>query len=403
MKTIAVSAGWGYGNLGDDALLESTISLINKVGVFEEIIWYTFDIEQTKKSELVKTGIIRESLHRRLYGNYPLIELNRQGFVFSFLNLPWFTKRALEITQGFILALLYKVKMRFINRNIIKDQFIKELSGCEVYLMSGGGYFNSWDTMFESKIIELECAKKAGCRIVIFGQSIGPFDEFQKKRLQTVSSNIDAIFVRDPISQFELREFNNDVRLIPDIALQNTSMSRTEKKYDLCIVPAELSKDQIIMFASVLQKIPKMRICLTVSRLFVPDIHVVRKLAAIMNVDNHHHVELVIPKSYNELRTILESSEKTLSRGMHAIIISWLAGVQVFSLTKSRKIDALMNDIGRGEFVCAESMWEEKLGEKMSVWFTGGNKNNTNSDYAEKRKNFEDIINSNFKYAISVQ
>ena len=74
--------------------------------------------------------------------------------------------------------------------------------------------------------------------------------------------------------------------------------------------------------------------------------------------------DTVLPRNYLELQAALDGCEWVLSRRMHALIIGWRSGSRVMAITRSRKIDGLLEAIGSPDAVCPEPEWG-RLAEKF--------------------------------------
>ena len=87
---------------------------------------------------------------------------------------------------------------------------ITELEKSDILLMAGGGYFNDrWRGSFVSRLAEMWAGKATGCKVMIYGQTVGPFASKLASRVLPASlrNNVDHIGYRDVQSEKVLRKF----------------------------------------------------------------------------------------------------------------------------------------------------------------------------------------------------
>lgn len=84
-KAIILSGGWGYGNLGDDAILQSSVKMLRHRFGDKPIVILSFDVEESKevvpKSESIS---YMPSLHGELFGKRESKATSYRGGAFSF-------------------------------------------------------------------------------------------------------------------------------------------------------------------------------------------------------------------------------------------------------------------------------------------------------------------------------
>lgn len=217
---ILISGGWGYSNLGDDAILISTIKSIYKVIPSAEITVLSFNVEETYLNihELFPNIPIIKSLHATLFTkvNYPTntnFISNLRYKILKRISSKYNTKLASKILQK---------EERTLNEIIQKDKAYDNIfKSTDLYLMSGGGYLNDWIDMGCSKLLEVLHAKKYNKPVILLGQTVGPFhNNLCKNTTKRIISLADKKFFRDYESIKEFDEISS-TSFIPDIALSD--------------------------------------------------------------------------------------------------------------------------------------------------------------------------------------
>lgn len=361
-----LSGAWGYGNIGDDAILEATLSLIKKVDPNADITCVTYDITYTSQAELNLDNPLVPSMHRVLSGTEGFWFMTTKDHAVSCYE--W-SRIPRCIFQRFVKPLcqkgsvcLDKIKTRGGYERL--EQLFKD---ADVFLMSGGGYFNTWPEQFDARIKELELAHRYNCKVVLFGQSIGPFTDSQKQILKKTIFPTDVFCVRDPESVQEIELLGFKSALAPDLAMGPSHKVAIQKGL-LTVCPAEIRPEQEEVLSLQIAKLVEnygYHVRLILTRWIDPDVasmHRIDKRLKSLGVSN---VEMVYPKTYPEMIRAIEGSEWMLSRGLHAMILAWRAGTRVFALTKSRKVDGFLQAINSSENQCQEIDWQF-LSEKFT-------------------------------------
>lgn len=358
---IVVSGGWSYGNLGDDAILDATARLLWRHLPEAEVAWTAYDVDFARESAAVPFDGVRASLHRFLDHGWSFWMLQTIGRSPGYALWPRFVR--------WLHAKL--VRRRQMRRSLARDR-VQDCSslfkGADVYLMSGGGYFNQWPTKFDACLRELELAHENGCKVVIAGQSIGPFTEEQTSRLKAALRKDDVICVRDRESAADLEALGFAAETAPDLALAFPRRAKVEKGLIALGLGSHLDAgreaalaDAIARIASVPGRAVRVRIVQTCRRW--TDILSARSMERRLR-SLSVPCETFLPHNYLELQAAIEGSEWVLSRRMHALIIGWRSGSRVIAITRSRKIDGLLEAIGSPAAVCPEPEWE-RLADKF--------------------------------------
>ena len=359
---LVVSGGWSYGNLGDDAIFEATATLLRRRLPEAQVIWPVYDVPFAQEAGLVSETDLCPSLHRHM---------DRSG---AFWMLQTVGRSVGYITWSPIVRRLYErfLRKRQIRRAARRDARLPDTSdvfrGADAYIMSGGGYFNLWPTMFDAKIRELELAHENGCRVILVGQSVGPFTEAQKEVLKRTLRPMDVICVRDEESVAELKALGVAAELAPDLAL-GLPKEVARQTGLVTVVPggfgcdAEVLADQLATFVGRMGDRFRLRIVQTCA--LWPDDEAARRLKECL-AKRGVSCELALPRTYAALLRAIEGSEWVVSRRMHGMVIGWRSGSKVFALTKSRKIVGFLRAVGAPDNICPEEAWDG-LSERLEA------------------------------------
>ena len=360
MKVI-IAGGWAYGNLGDDAILEATAKLVARHLSGADVHWLTYDVDATRASGVELAGVLHPSVHRYLDHGRSFWMMQTVGKCTAFARWP----RAIQ--RVYLKYFRKGQEDRAAKRDVVES--CEELfRDADLFIMSGGGYFNVWPTMFEACVREMEWAHRAGCKVLLIGQSVGPFTAEQKEILRKTLKVTDVCFVRDGESVAELAGLGVQAELMPDLALGFPVEAMIEKGL-LTVIPGELDKRREKVIADELVKLCRgqggriRRLQLLTTCSIWSDVMAVRHVAARLAKDGVE-AEVVEPLNYRELVKKVEGSEWVVSRRMHGMVIGWRAGSRVFSFTRSRKIVGLLDLIGCAANICAEDDWAH-LAEKV--------------------------------------
>ena len=158
-KHIVISGWYGYGNIGDEAILHAMIETFHEAYPDLKITVLSFRPEYTKEIQKVET------VHQ-----IPISTLR-----------PW------------VKFLLY---LRFVAT-------LKAIYSCDIFVMGGGGFLSDWQPKVpKGWLKQMRLAKLFGKKSMLYGIGAGPFltptgKETTKKYLQKY---VDQITVRDIVS-----------------------------------------------------------------------------------------------------------------------------------------------------------------------------------------------------------
>lgn len=349
---IILSGGWGYKNLGDDALLIASIKLIRKFYPIHKIYVLTFDTLSgiNLLHEFHNIEII-ESTYNNLFGD-KYIELHKD------------TSGLLEHIQDSLHQRIEKRKKKKDENELLErilnhpDEFIQKQSDnlekfrdiCEksnMYIMSGGGYINDWVEMLVSKYCEVMIAKSKNLECIMMGQTIGQFNNANTELLTCrMFANIDRAFFRDDESIKDINRwgYNSNQYSVPDIALYE-NITCKEKDNQIVYIPFEgVNTNNLKNICQNLVSIAgaeSSSIILTVSQQWYNQIHI-STLMFDMISKSYGKVKIIIPEDVFELQNILQKSKLCISNNLHGLILAYRAGTPIVCLNNKRKFKTFM-------------------------------------------------------------
>lgn len=349
---ILLSGGWGYGNLGDDAILLASIELIKKKIPNAEITVMSYSPQDT--TSLISGIKVIPSIHRIVYGNraYKQLRTYKHTLNIEAYSLLW---KIISLIKRII-----RYKSNYKCKSIL-DKFTKGdafeslkniFSQYDIFIMSGGGYFNEWEDSFNSRILELELSKQCHSSFIV-GQTLGPFSKAKQDILKQHLNEIKRIYVRDTASLNELNRLGYNAILIPDLAL-----SYIPQQYRLidkiAIIPAEIpqyKRDEFIQAIYSICKTMKLPIQIAITRLYNGDINCAKDLFNRMKKIGIENVTLHIPANYIEVVQTISHSKYVISRNLHGLIIGWREGAKCICLHKERKFISFMAQISASDCI----------------------------------------------------
>lgn len=209
INNIILSGGWGYGNIGDEAILKYTYMDIKKVLPNCQITVLSYNPEETLYHHSINAEF---SLHRILkeLGNSEFDEYCRK-ILNEDKNIP------------------PKIK-----------EYEDQLSEGTLFVMAGGGYFNDhWKESFLAHICEIKIAKNKGTKVAIIGQTIGPFSSKKNRDLiSNILDQVDYIDVRDKTSYRLLKKIlpGKPIHLSCDAVVRNGEYKHQQSNNNIAVM-----------------------------------------------------------------------------------------------------------------------------------------------------------------------
>lgn len=400
---VLVSGGWGYNNLGDDAILLATLQLIEDSIDYPEITVSTFNPIDTKHI-IDKRYKTIASAHKLLFNIEP------ETIIFS-SNLTK-TKREKIWNKILLVCAFVNIPFLLVFYKVFAPKSYKTMNAmfedADIFIQAGGGYFNSWRNSLIARSVELELAKKNKLETIVIGQSIGPFKKTSYSNMaQQALSKADAICVRDveshkELGQMKLPSLMNEI--IPDLALYE--YFNLKKKNNLIIV---IFNEQILKKKEIIKKAVKKanqekkydEIVITVSQLWKHTIEFAENIHHYLTMDNVFDgtpVNLYIPSNYNDFSTLINTSSYIISQNLHPLIMGWRADSNIICLNTDRKFKTFMDIVELPEnLIPVHELTEENLYSKLINLDLNKNYNRNNIS-----KKLKSDIHSIFKQATTL-
>lgn len=350
---IILSGGWGYGNLGDDAILIATLKLLKQKYPTSHITILTYNIEETKAIVSQFSDIsIKPSIH--VITDPPsMIDLS-YNFGIKKIYKPFINKKEHYQKEHKSKKLIQKIlhsPLAALEEH--KEELTKYSELCKnsnLYIMGGGGYINDWNYSIATKYLEVFIAKRYNLKCYAIGQTIGPFHKSYTKALaQKLFSNIDFMFFRDIESIKDIKDMGLTCidEVIPDLALFESYT--TIKKKQITLIPflpdIESNIERIGENLKNIVRESGCEIVITVSQLWESQCQIALSVFFYLQKLNLNP-QLLIPRNVYELQEIIAQSQYVISQNLHGLILAYRSNCTVISLNSRRKFKSFMATIG---------------------------------------------------------
>ena len=345
IKKIIITGGWGYGNIGDEAILKYTYLDLKKIFFNCPITILSYNPQQTEYHHGLTA---KESLHK-IFKDAKGLDIKATSLkIISEKNTPVFLKHYVE-------------------------QFDNET----LFILAGGGYFNDhWKESFYSHLCEISIAKNRDTKISIIGQTIGPIGERKNRDLFNQGVNfVDYINVRDKTSYELLKKIlpQKEIHLSCDAVIRNGNhyvrnaaskqisiMFQRKRPYtnaSSTLFGYRLRQGiQLLLGES---KRFEHNICVLIKKLKVeyPDYRIVfvqstnwnkEKIKMIMNKSGADGV--IVDSHVNGYLAEIAKSSLVISTNMHPAIIATSIGIPTIALSHTYKIDDYMTSISMEKY-----------------------------------------------------
>lgn len=388
-KKILISGGWGYANLGDDAILSSTLKLVTKKYPEAEVVVMTYDpIEGVKIFENEKVKFI-SSVHRHMIGAQAFrkfkikLNFNADTFVVKWNKDSFIQKTKRKISREYYdwyERSSFKKYLK-LKKDLDKNPLLREFQSADLFILGGGGYFNgSWKSNLFAHVLEFDLAKKAGVKTLFIGQTVEAFkDEKTLGAAKSAFCIANRISVRDIESYKDLISYGYTPTVIPDTALSEVFFPN--KMNELIIITggkglSDIQADILAKATVNIQKSHRFIVKVIISRLWESDINsafrVYNRLLKVLK-----NVKIVIPSNLQELQREMLSGKVIVSQNLHGLILGWRAGGECVCLTSSRKFLSFMEQTHQADMVVFEDTYDaNSISNKISNAFKKSGKFN---------------------------
>lgn len=346
-KGFYLTGGWGYGNKGDNAILEGMRQSLSSRFPDDPLTVTSYSQAEMREQHGIDSI---KSVHRLLWKRAPLGLLRWIGI---------FVWRATD------LKVLLVPSLR-------KHQSL--MRQARAVIMGGGGYFNdAWPDMLRSRYVEIDLARSVGTPVVIYGQTLGPFSKATIDRsLSRYLSYVTKIAFRDAqsLKVLEAAGVPENKRLLSAdeanlLAVRPPLEAKRVGRRVIGVmiqkfrphlgpsgpspagsIPDEGSYVQRIVEAlgSVASKNPD------IDYLFIPstrwDESTVRRVADELKRNYVGRVKLISDPTADQFIRACQNVDLMVSTNMHPIILAATAGVPSVAISYHYKLDDFMASIG---------------------------------------------------------
>lgn len=314
---IIVSGGWGYGNLGDDAILDSTLRQLQVRFPGCQCVVLTYDLADSAvhASENVRVQL---GVHGLTDGGGCEIFIPSMTEDHSLPRKAWIKAKfaATESAAWFRHA-----------RSRSGVQAVQaEIASADLFVMSGGGYFNEkWMNKTRAQLLELQFAEQADVPTIVLGPTIGRFEGGVRDEIAARFRQVRMVTVRDEFSYAEAAQWNERVNVVPDIALGNW-LPEPGVPDGLGIVFTSLHADFRNRLVQAVQQYVAQRGGKTDVKLFITRRWKYDLRAAITLQEEFQQAgvacNLVMPSNFRNLEKAMAACELVISENLHGLILA---------------------------------------------------------------------------------
>lgn len=360
-----MTGGWGYGNLGDDAILVSTLGLLAKVGA-NQIVALTYQSDSSLLEGVTGARFV-DSMHRRCdngvaEGLFRPIDssITRQKYLHSkIVNLA---QQKMLIGKPYDLSTLAKP---------FGDEVLRDAS---LFVVAGGGYLNEgWISKTSSVLDELTVACDLGVPVVVAGPTFGGFRDLRmKSRFYDAFRRAEAIWVRDEFSRKDLIDYGIEAEVIPDVALADFDFTPCDRGgREIGLIVNKVDEHLTPRLIEALQQMRREKQCgavtLVMSRLWDCDLRAIRHFLARARATGLV-ASLFVPGDVFDLERKLRTCVAVISENLHGLIIASRNGVPVVAINdypvgkaNHRKFVAFMEQLAASRFVVGSGTSKSEL------------------------------------------
>lgn len=358
---IIISGGWGYRNLGDDAILLASIDILTNIYPEASITVLSYNVDETSSVlKNFRNVEVCPSLHVCLFGYTP----HRSYVKPKYVQKPTTVQLACNRVKSFIYN-LYHTKPRsktnweefednrecFIKENL--DKILPFRTLCEksaIYVMSGGGYLNGWYEMTVSKLIEVKVAKDLGLKCFSIGQSLGVFWRPQHYSLtKEIFTMMDGFFFRDKESNEYIASWNLPKKdVVPDLALSQKQQPELHREEKIVLIPGDVTHSRVLDDVVKIAKEKNLMVQIITTQQWNDTIHNAVNVFSYLR-EGEISVDLIVPSNVFELQTLLSKAKLIISTSFHGLVMGYRSQTPIINMTDYPKLNMLMDMIGKSE------------------------------------------------------
>lgn len=389
-SNILISGGWGYGNLGDDAILLATIKLTRIKFPNAKLHICSYSPKETKDIILDNNCEFHSSAHRMLFGKSAFRFLHTYK---KSVDMPYTLRRISNRIKHYLPHHVLKPNFKALK----KIEFL--FTEADMFIMSGGGYFNNWRESLISRCAELRLAHRFSVPSFIIGQTLDDFQPIYINQVKSLLSICKGISVRDTDSFNMLKKFGIKSNLAPDLVLAGIDVEPSlHPENEIVFIPAEFPLCNI---NSIIQGIADFAITngfivrIAITRLYNADVSCARKILRALRFQGVNAV-LDIPNNFNDVAKHIIGAKFVISRNLHGLILGYIGGANVLSLHNAWKFKGFLNQINAPHSLI--NVETDNKAEIINKLHTAYNYNLTNATRTE----LKNIVTENFNSLISI-
>lgn len=335
---IVLTGGWGYGNLGDDAILDSTIENIKIAYPDCTIDVLTYDLDDS----MICTGRSSVRMHKSVHA---YIDLNSSELSFKKLekDYSFFHKAFLMSKRKIVDSPLWCNASNFGRQGKLAIEIIRN---ADLLVVAGGGYFNErWMSSVMAHLVQMKAAIEFRVPFCVAGPTIGTFSSpTVRKFVMDIFRGAASIYVRDTFSLKQFEKENITAKIIPDIVLSKwkdglPNLSLGEEVVVGLVITSrnkELQKKVTSSVAKFLSNYSNGSIKILMSRRWKQDL--AASLAAQKDLENYGlDAEIIIPGSFHSLENSLSRCDIIISENLHGLILATRNGVPIVAINDYSK------------------------------------------------------------------
>lgn len=189
-KKIVISGCYGFGNIGDEAILQAMIDTFEKEYPNCNITVLSYNPEYTKRVQRV------DAVYQ--------IPIGKKSLLKNIISLRWIAT-------------------------------LKAIKNCDIFIMGGGGFLSDWQPEVpKGWLKQMKIAKFFGKETWLYGIAAGPFlsDRGKKTTKYYIDNFVDKITVRDKESYRQLVE-NVKINKAIEIEIDPVAKMKVEKYIDV--------------------------------------------------------------------------------------------------------------------------------------------------------------------------
>ena len=364
-KRVVVTGGGGYGNLGDDAILVSTLGLLAAGGA-DQIDALTYQSDSSLLDGVTRARFV-DSMHRRCdngvaEGLFRPIDSSISRHRYFHSKVVNLAQQRMLVGKPYELGALAKP----FGEEVLRD--------ASLFVVSGGGYLNEgWISKTASVLDELTVACDLGVPVVVAGPTFGGFRDLRmKSRFYDAFRRAEAIWVRDEFSRKDLIDYGIEAEVIPDVALADFDFTPCDRGgREIGLIVNKVDEHLTPRLIEALQQMRREKQCgavtLVMSRLWDCDLRAIRHFLARARATGLV-ASLFVPGDVFDLERKLRTCVAVISENLHGLIIASRNGVPVVAINdypvgkaNHRKFVAFMEQLAASRFVVGSGTSKSEL------------------------------------------